>query len=56
MHWIQKTPQNMQAFGLCSKDATNGLRLGTGSFIMSQPDFTGSWTPGGGDIGRYVAA
>lgn len=54
MHWIAKTPRNLQAFGLCAKDATNVLRTGDGEFIQAQPSFTGSWSPGGGDVGRYV--
>ncbi|KOS18425.1 Glucan endo-1 [Escovopsis weberi] len=54
MHWIAKTPSNLQAFGICSKDAQNILRLANNATIPTSPDFTGSWPGGGGDIGRYT--
>ncbi|KAL5088060.1 hypothetical protein Trisim1_007227 [Trichoderma cf. simile WF8] len=54
MHWIASTPSNLQAFGLCSKDSVNTLRLGDGTFINTQNGYTGGWTPGGGDVGRYT--
>ncbi|RFU74599.1 glycoside hydrolase family 55 [Trichoderma arundinaceum] len=54
MHWIASTPSNLQAFGLCSKDSVNTLRLGDGTFINTQNGFTGSWPGGGGDVGRYT--
>ncbi|KAH8201325.1 hypothetical protein TruAng_004493 [Truncatella angustata] len=51
MHWIEETPGNLQAFGLCSKDTYAGLRLANGTDIVTDPNFTGSW---GGDVGRYT--
>ncbi|KAJ8127946.1 hypothetical protein O1611_g5691 [Lasiodiplodia mahajangana] len=54
MHWIAKTPSNLQAFGLCSKDTYATLRLADGTPIVSQNGFTGSWSGGGGDVGRYT--
>ncbi|KKP02807.1 glucan endo-1,3-beta-glucosidase [Trichoderma harzianum] len=54
MHWIASTPSNLQAFGLCSKDSVNTLRLGDNTFINTQNGYTGGWTPGGGDVGRYT--
>ncbi|KAK3367890.1 putative glucan ENDO-1, 3-BETA-glucosidase BGN13.1 precursor [Podospora didyma] len=53
-HWIEKTPTNLQAFGLCSKDSWSGLRLADGTDVLTSPDFTGSWPGGGGDVGRYT--
>jgi hypothetical protein len=55
MHWIQTTPSNLQAFGLCSKDAYATLRLGDGTEIVTANGFTGSWPGGGGDVGRYTS-
>ncbi|KAI0442034.1 glycoside hydrolase family 55 protein [Xylaria telfairii] len=55
MHWIAKTPSNLQAFGLCSKDTYATLRLADGTAIVTQNGFTGSWSGGGGDVGRYTA-
>ncbi|RBQ78001.1 hypothetical protein FVER14953_09443 [Fusarium verticillioides] len=54
MHWISETPKNLQAFGLCSKDAWATLHLADGTNIVSQDGFTGSWPGGGGDVGRYT--
>ncbi|KAH6609302.1 glycoside hydrolase family 55 [Trichoderma cornu-damae] len=54
MHWIANTPSNLQAFGLCSKDSVNTLRLADNTFINTQNGFTGSWPGGGGDVGRYT--
>lgn len=54
MHWISETPQNLQAFGLCSKDAAVTLHLADGTNIVAQNGFTGSWPGGGGDVGRYT--
>ncbi|KAI1304383.1 glycoside hydrolase family 55 protein [Xylaria venustula] len=54
MHWIANTPSNLQAFGLCSKDTYATLRLADGTAIVSQNGFTGSWSGGGGDVGRYT--
>lgn len=54
MHWISSTPSNLQAFGLCSKDTYATLRLADGTAIVSQNGFTGSWSGGGGDVGRYT--
>ncbi|KAK0610586.1 glycoside hydrolase family 55 protein [Bombardia bombarda] len=55
VHWIQQTPSNLQAFGLCSKDSFAGLRLADGTQIVTNNGFTGSWPGGGGDVGRYTA-
>ena len=54
MHWIAQAPTNLQAFGLCSKDTWATLRLADGTNIQTQPNFQGSWSPGGGDVGRYT--
>jgi hypothetical protein len=54
MHWVAKTPSNLQAFGLCSKDTYATLRLADGTAIVSQNGFTGSWSGAGGDVGRYT--
>lgn len=54
MHWISRTPRNLQAFGLCSKDAAAVLRLANGTRIMAQDGFEGSWPGGGGVVGRYT--
>ncbi|KAM7202947.1 Pectin lyase fold/virulence factor [Naviculisporaceae sp. PSN 640] len=54
MHRIEQTPSNFKAFGLCAKDARVVVRLGDGRDIEAQPDFTGSWSGGGGDVGRYT--
>jgi hypothetical protein len=54
MHWIQKQPTNLQAFGLCSKDTYATLRLANGTDIVTQNGFTGSWSGTGGDVGRYT--
>ncbi|KAI4868767.1 glycoside hydrolase family 55 protein [Hypoxylon rubiginosum] len=51
MHWISQTPTNLQAYGLCSKSTWSALRLGDGSNILTDPDFTGSW---GSLVGRYT--
>jgi hypothetical protein len=54
MHWITETPENLQAFGLCAKDAWATLRLADGTNIVTEDGFTGSWPGGGGLIGRYT--
>ena len=54
IHWIQKTPANLNAFGLCSKDSWSTLRLEDGTDIVTSPDFKGSWPGGGGLVGRYT--
>lgn len=54
MHWITQTPSNLQAFGLCSKDAWVTLRLADGTNLETQKGFTGSWPGTGGDVGRYT--
>jgi hypothetical protein len=54
MHWVTGAPSNLQAFGLCSKDSQNTLRLADGTLINTQNGFTGSWGGGGGDVGRYT--
>ncbi|KAK4221938.1 glycoside hydrolase [Podospora fimiseda] len=53
MHVVERTPQNLQVFGLCSKDAEAVIRLEGGRRILTSPDFTGSWPGGGGSLGRY---
>lgn len=54
MHFISSTPTNLQMYGMCSKDTSVALRLGDGTKINAQPDFTGGWSPGA-DIGRYTS-
>ncbi|KAM0466965.1 hypothetical protein ACHAPV_000477 [Trichoderma viride] len=54
VHWVANTPSNLQAFGLCSRGATNTLRAGNGQLINTQNGFTGSWGGNGGDVGRYT--
>ncbi|RYP90995.1 hypothetical protein DL770_002911 [Monosporascus sp. CRB-9-2] len=54
MHWITETPDNLQVFGLCSKDSWAALRLADGTNIVTSPNFTGSWPGGGALIGRYT--
>ncbi|KXX74310.1 Glucan 1,3-beta-glucosidase [Madurella mycetomatis] len=54
MHFVKETPANLQAFGLCSKDAYATLRLANGTEIVTENGWTGSWQPGGGDVGRYT--
>lgn len=56
MHWISETPDNLQAFGLCSKDAETVLRLADGTRLQAAHGFSGSWPGGGGDVGRYCPA
>lgn len=55
MHWIESTPTNIQAYGLCSKDSYATLRLENGTEIVTANGFTGSWPNSGGDVGRYTA-
>ncbi|RGP71680.1 glycoside hydrolase family 55 [Fusarium longipes] len=43
IHWIEKTPENLQSFGWCARASQVALRLGNGDKIMTDPDFTGSW-------------
>ncbi|EGO54821.1 hypothetical protein NEUTE1DRAFT_49160 [Neurospora tetrasperma FGSC 2508] len=54
MHWVEETPANLQAFGLCSKDTWATLRLENGTEIVTNEGFTGSWSGSGGDVGRYT--
>ncbi|KAK3946947.1 pectin lyase fold/virulence factor [Pseudoneurospora amorphoporcata] len=54
MHWVEKTPANLQAFWLCSKDTWATLRLEDGTDIVTKEGFTGSWSGSGGDVGRYT--
>ncbi|KXJ95237.1 glucan endo-1,3-beta-glucosidase BGN13.1 precursor [Microdochium bolleyi] len=56
LHWIEQTPSNFQAFGLCGKDSWAALRLGDGTVITSEPNFKGSWAGGAGGslVGRYT--
>ncbi|KAK3187626.1 hypothetical protein K4F52_003684 [Lecanicillium sp. MT-2017a] len=51
MHWVQKSPRNLQAFGLCVKSTYAVLHTGDGQDIVAQEGFTGSW---GGLIDRYT--
>lgn len=53
MHYIAKTPKNLQAYGLCAKDTSVALRLGDGTEVRAQDGFIGGWIPGS-DIGRYT--
>jgi hypothetical protein len=55
MHMVQGTSENLQLFGLCSKDAYATLRLADGTEIVTSEGFTGSWPGGGGDVGRYTS-
>ncbi|KAI1659436.1 glycoside hydrolase family 55 protein [Daldinia decipiens] len=52
MHWIAQTPANLKAYGICSKSTRTALRLGDGTNILTQPDFTGSW---GSLVARYTS-
>lgn len=54
MHVVKETPGNLNVFGLCSKDAYATLRLADGREVVTDPNFTGSWPGGGGDVGRYT--
>lgn len=54
MHVVEKTPANLQAFGLCSKDSYATLLLSDGTEIVTADGFTGSWPGGGGSVGRYT--
>ncbi|KAK5654249.1 hypothetical protein OQA88_7424 [Cercophora sp. LCS_1] len=54
MHVVGETPGNLNAFGLCSKDAEVTLRLADGRGIVTRDGFTGGWPGGGGDVGRYT--
>lgn len=53
IHFINKSPTNLQMFGMCSKDTKVALRLGDGTDIAAEGDFSGGWNPGA-DIGRYT--
>ncbi|KAI1318408.1 glycoside hydrolase family 55 protein [Xylariaceae sp. FL0255] len=55
MHWIEATPSNFNAFGLCSKDTYATLHLANGTNIVTVNGYTGSWSPNGGDVARYTA-
>eukprot|EP00026_Physarum_polycephalum_P003672 Phypoly_transcript_03685.p1 GENE.Phypoly_transcript_03685~~Phypoly_transcript_03685.p1 ORF type:complete len:749 (+),score=83.23 Phypoly_transcript_03685:122-2368(+) len=54
MHWIEETPQDFQAFGLCSKDSWATLRMANGQEIQTSDGFTGGWPGTGGNVGRYT--
>lgn len=54
MHFVQETPKDFQAFGLCSKDAYAVLRLADGTEILAGEGYSGGWPGGGGDVGRYT--
>ncbi|EGX87862.1 glucan endo-1,3-beta-glucosidase BGN13.1 precursor [Cordyceps militaris CM01] len=54
MHWIQKTPRNLQMYGMCTKDTTIALRLGDGTTVGAEGKFEGGWNPGA-TIGRYTS-
>jgi hypothetical protein len=54
MHFVQETPKDFQAFGLCSKDAYAVLRLADGTEIVAGEGYSGGWPGGGGDVGRYT--
>lgn len=51
MNWITEKPNNIQMFGICSKDTYYGIHTPDYGDIQTHPHFTGSW---GGDIGRYT--
>ena len=51
MHWIAQTPDNFQAYGLCTRATEVALRLADNTFINTSPSFGGSW---GSDVGRYM--
>ncbi|XWW98088.1 hypothetical protein V2A60_006084 [Cordyceps javanica] len=53
-HWIEKTPGNLQLYGMCTKDTATALRLGDGTKISAQGKFEGGWNPGA-DIGRFTS-
>lgn len=53
IHWVQETPENLQLYGMCSKDTRVALRLGDGTDILAKDGFSGGWNPGA-DIGRYT--
>ena len=54
MHFISSTPDNLQMYGMCSKDTSTALRLGNGTEIQASEGFSGGWSPGA-DIGRYTS-
>ncbi|PHH72173.1 hypothetical protein CDD80_4731 [Ophiocordyceps camponoti-rufipedis] len=54
MHWIARSPSNLQVFGMCSKDADAIVRLGDGSSVKMRGGFEGSWPGRGGLVGRYA--
>lgn len=51
IHWIEKTPENFQGYGFCSKDTRVALHLADGTDLLSGDGFSGSW---GGLVGRYT--
>ncbi|KAM3543077.1 hypothetical protein ARSEF1564_003976 [Beauveria bassiana] len=53
-HWIEKTPKNLQLYGMCTKDTATALRLGDGTNIGAEGKFEGGWNPGA-SIGRYTS-
>ncbi|KAK4194158.1 pectin lyase fold/virulence factor, partial [Triangularia verruculosa] len=56
MHVVgDTTPQDLEAWGLCSKDAEVVLKFQQGGReVRTSPDFTGSWPGGGGVVGRWT--
>jgi hypothetical protein len=51
IHWIEKTPENLQSFGWCARYARYALRLADATNILTSEGFTGSW---GSLVGRYT--
>ncbi|KAK0648384.1 hypothetical protein B0T16DRAFT_455861 [Cercophora newfieldiana] len=41
VHWVQKPPENLNMFGMCSNNAKVTLRLGNGTEIVTKDGFTG---------------
>ncbi|EFY95392.1 pectate lyase superfamily protein [Metarhizium robertsii] len=54
MHYIAKTPENLQAYGLCSNDTMYALRLGDGTRVVEHGTFYGPGWPKGSVVGRYT--
>jgi hypothetical protein len=54
MHYVLETPEDLNIFGLCSKDAEVTLRMVDEKEVVTKDGFTGSWPNGGGDVGRYT--
>ncbi|KAK0624181.1 beta-1,3-glucanase precursor [Immersiella caudata] len=53
MHYIKKTPENLNAFGMMSKSTYATLRLENGTELLSK-EWLGGWTMSGGSVGRYT--